>query len=60
MATAITASTYYFDATAFRATIDAILLSHGIVDAQLAGHLLDIIYKQQTDKCDAAATASAA
>jgi hypothetical protein len=59
MATAITASTYYFNTTTFRSDIDAILLRHGIVDPQLAGHLFDIIYKQQTDKCDAAAAASA-
>lgn len=59
MASIITASTYYFNPTTFRADIDAILLTRGIVDLQLAGRLFDIIYKQHADKVDAAALASA-
>lgn len=59
MCTVITASTYYITNAAMRASIDAILLAHNVVDTTLAGHLTNILQKQQTDKCDLAATASA-
>jgi hypothetical protein len=59
MCTVITASTYYFNFATLRSDIDAILLTRGVVDPQLAGRLTDVIYKQQTDKCDLAAAASA-
>lgn len=59
MCTVITASTYYLNSATTLATINSILLAHNVVDSQLAGHLLNILYKQHTDKCDLAATASA-